>query len=143
MGITNYAWNFQYRAWGGLKAMTDGSGHTSSLLYDSKLQPTQFDLSNGQVSQNYSYYDDGRLSFVQNATDANFDRSYAYDHSVRLKEARTGGQARGDAGASPFYESFGYDEFSNLNGRLTNNWNQDTLYDGASYANNRRGGWGL
>jgi YD repeat-containing protein len=44
MGISNYASNFQNRAWSGLKAMPDGSNHTSSLLYNSKLQPTQFDI---------------------------------------------------------------------------------------------------
>jgi len=68
---------------GGLKAMTDGSNHTSSLLYNSKLQPTHFDISGNLVSQNYDYHDDGRVSFVHNTTDANFDRSMSYDHVAR------------------------------------------------------------
>jgi len=87
------------------------------------------------VNQNYSYYNDGRISFVQNTTDGSFDRSYSYDHAGRLTEAKTGGQARGDGGASPYYESFGYDAFSNLNGRESINWGQDTLNDGATYTN--------
>src|SRR5258708_9352541 len=65
-GVSNYASNFQYRAWGGLKAMTDGSNHSSSLSYNSKLQPTQFDISGSVVHQNYDYYNDGRISFVHN-----------------------------------------------------------------------------
>ncbi len=64
-GVSNYASNLQYRAWGGLKASTDGSNHTSSLLYNSKLQPTHFDISGGVVSQNYDYYNDGRISSNQ------------------------------------------------------------------------------
>jgi YD repeat-containing protein len=140
MGISNYASNFQYRAWGGLKAMTDGSNHTSSLLYNSKLQPTHFDL-NGNI-QNYDYSNDGRISFVHNTAEPNFDRSYAYDHVARLAEAKTGGQVRGDVGASPYYETFSYDVWSNLNGRQTNNWDQDWMFDGATYTNDRRSGWG-
>lgn len=142
MGVSNYASNFQYRAWGGLKAMTDGSNHTSSLLYNSKLQPTHFDISGNVVSQNYDYNNDGRISFVHNTTDAKFDRLYSYDHAARLSEAKTGGQARGDTGASPYYETFGYDTFSNLTGRQSNNWAQEPLFDGAAYTNNRRSGWG-
>src|SRR5712691_9712319 len=122
--------------------MPDGTNHTSSLLYNSKLQPTQFDISGNVVHQNYDYYNDGQISFVHNTTDSKFDRSYFYDHAGRLGEAKTGGQARGDTVASPYYESFGYDAFSNLNGRQSNNWDQEPLFDGASYTNNRRGGWG-
>jgi YD repeat-containing protein len=93
-GISNYASNIQYRSWGGLKAMTDGTNHVSSLIYNSKLQPSQFDISGNLVHQNYDYYNDGQISFVHNTTDANFDRSYFYDHVSRLTEAKSGGQAR-------------------------------------------------
>jgi len=41
-GVSNYASNLQYRAWGGLKSMTDGKGYVSSLSYNTKLQPSQF-----------------------------------------------------------------------------------------------------
>jgi len=122
--------------------MIEGSNHTSSLLYNVKLLPTHFNLSNGQASQNYSYYNDGRLSFVQNTMDANFDRSYSFDHAARLTQAKSGGQARGDSGATPYSEYFDYDAFSNLTTRQTNNWDQDVLWDGATYTNNRRSGWG-
>src|SRR5437660_7652770 len=62
-GVSNYASNFQYRAWGGLKAMTDGTSHVSSLAYNSRLQPSQFDISGSVVHQNYDYYNDGQISF--------------------------------------------------------------------------------
>jgi YD repeat-containing protein len=140
--VSNYASNFQYRAWGGVKAMTDGSNHTSSLLYNSKLQPTHFDISGNVVGQNYDYNNDGRVSFVHNTTDANFDRAYSYDHAGRLTQATTGGTARGDSGATPYHETFGYDALSNLTGRESTTWNQDPLFDGSTYTNNRRGDWG-
>ena len=143
MGTSNYASNFQYRAWGGLKAMTDGSNRTSSLLYNSKLQPTHFDVSGNLVSQNYDYYNDGRIRFVHNTTDANFDRSSSYDHMARLTLATTGATARGEtSGNTPYHETFGYDSWSNLASRESTTWNLDPLLDGANYTNNRRAGWG-
>jgi hypothetical protein len=51
--VSNYASNFQYLAWGGLKAMTDGKGYISSLTYNSKLQPSTFQISGSTVAQNY------------------------------------------------------------------------------------------
>jgi YD repeat-containing protein len=142
-GVSNYASNFQYRAWGGLKAMTDGTGHVSSLSYNARLQPSQFDISGNVVHQNYDYYNDGRISFVHNTTDANFDRFYSYDHAGRLAVATSGGQARNSSGDTPYSESFGYDAFSSLTTRQSDQWNgyfSDS--DSASYANNRRSGWG-
>ena len=142
-GVSNYVSNVQYRAWGGLKSMTDGTGHVSSLSYNRKLLATQFDISGNVVHQNFDYFDDGRLSFVHNTTDQNFDRSYSYDHVGRLTENKTGGQARGDSGTSPYYESFGYDAFSNLNSRGSETWNGFTSdFDAATYTNGRRDGWG-
>ncbi len=142
-GVSNYASNFQYRAWGGLKTSTDGSDRTSSLLYNSKLQPTHFDISGSVVSQNYDYYNDGRISYVHNTTDGTFDRSYFYDHVGRLVENRVGGYARGDFVQMPYYETFGYDALSNLTARDTDTWNLQAHYsDTAGYGNNRRSGWG-
>jgi hypothetical protein len=142
-GVANYASNFQYRAWGGLKTMTDGKGYTSAITYNSRLQPNHFEISGGLVSQNYDYFNDGRISFVHNLTDANFDRSYSYDHITRLTEAKSGGQARNSFGDTPYSESFVYDAFSNLAARQSDSWNgQTSLSDSTSYTNNRRSGWG-
>ncbi len=142
MGVSNYGSNFQYRAWGGLKAVTDGANRTSSWLYNSRLQPSHYEVSGNIVSQSYDYYNDGRTSFVHNLTDSNFDRSYAYDHVARVNQATTGGQARGDSGATPYNEGFGYDVFNNLNSRSTVSWGVDEMSDGGSYTNNRRSDWG-
>ena len=142
--VSNYAFNFQYRAWGGVKAMTDGKGYVSSLGYNSKLQPTHFDISGSVVSQNYDYYNDGRISVVHNTTDQNFDRSYSYDHVGRLTEAKSGANVNGyQYGPIPYYETFGYDGFSNLTARESQSWNGQTDdFDSAAYTNYRRSSWG-
>src|SRR6266446_5439379 len=82
-----------------------------------RSQPTQFDISGSVVHQNYDYYNDGRISFVHNTMDANFDRSYSYDHVGRLTGAKSGGQARNGPCDTPYSESFGYDAFANLTAR--------------------------
>jgi hypothetical protein len=123
--------------------MTDGSNHSSSLLYNSKLQPTHFEISGNFVSQSYDYYNDGRLKFIHNTTDPNFDRSYSYDHLARLTIASSGSSARGNvSGDTPYRETFGYDALSNLTERDTATWDTYNLSDFGSYTNNRRAGWG-
>ena len=142
-GVSNYASNLQYRAWGGMKSMTDGKGYVSSLGYNAKLQPASFQISGNLVSQSYDYYDDGRISVVHNTSDANFDRSYSYDHAGRLTEAKSGALVNGiQYGGIPYHETFGYDAFSNLNGRASDSWGDFSDTDTASYSNNRRAGWG-
>lgn len=142
-GVSNYASNFRYRAFGGLKAMTDGTNHVSNVGYNARLQVNHFDVSGGVVNQNYDYYDDGRISFVHNTTDANFDRGYSYDPVGRLRDASTGGLARGGYGDVPYHETFVYDAWSNLTSRTTELWNGAQYFDdAANYSGNRRIGWG-
>ncbi|HKB65751.1 MAG TPA: hypothetical protein VKC61_07815 [Pyrinomonadaceae bacterium] len=142
--VSNYASDFEYRAWGGLKHMTDGKGRTSSLVYSSKLQPTHFEISGNTVSQDYDYYSDGRMKIVHNMTDQNFDRSYSYDHAGRIIEAKSGGDVNGYQYApTPYHETFGYDGFSNLTARQSDSWNGQTSdTDSATYTNSRRTEWG-
>ena len=142
-GVSNYASNFQYRAWNGLKAMTDGIGYISSFQYNARLEPTQFQVSGNTVTQNYDYNNDGRIGFVHNVSDANFDRSYSYDHLGRLGQATTGATARGESsGSTPYDETFAFDAFNNLTARESSTWSQDPLSDGSTYTNNRRGDFG-
>jgi YD repeat-containing protein len=142
--VSTYASSVKYRAWGGLKSMTDGKSNIRSLTYNSKLQPSQFQVSGNIVNETYDYYNDGGLSFLHNQLDNKFDRSYRYDHVARLTELKTGGTARNDAVDTPLYESFGYNAFNNLTARQTNTWNDQTMAsDSASFSGNRRvaSGW--
>jgi YD repeat-containing protein len=140
-GVSNYASGFQYRAWGSLKQISAGATHTASFGYNARLQVNHFDISGGVVNQNYDYFNDGRLGFVHNTTDNNFDRAYTYDHAGRLTAAATGGEARHDLGAVPMYETFAYNAWDNTTTRVSESWLND-FYDSGSYTNGRRTGWG-
>jgi YD repeat-containing protein len=139
---TQYASSFGYRAWGGLKQMTDGANRTVSYQYNARLQPSQFQLSGGAVTQTFDYYADGRIKYVHNTTDVNFDRLHYYDNMGRLTEVKTGGMARGDSADIPYHETFGYDKFSHLTARSTETWSEDPITDSATYSDNRRSYWG-
>ena len=142
-GVSTYASGFEYRAWGALKQVTIGT-HTASFGYNSRVQPTNFNVNNGGVvNQNYEYYSDGRLSFVHNTTDNNFDRALRYDHAGRLKRAKAGTAAHdddADFGSFPMDETFEYDAFDNTTARETVTW-LDGYTDFASYTNRRRSNW--
>jgi len=140
-GVSNYASGFQYRAWGSLKQISAGASHTASFGYNARLQANHFDVSGSVVNQNYDYFNDGRLSFVHNTTDNNFDRAYTYDQAGRLTAAATGGEARHDLGAVPMYETFAYNAWGNTTTRVSESWLND-FYDSGTYTNGRRTGWG-
>jgi YD repeat-containing protein len=140
-GVSNYASNLQYRAWGGIRQMQTGDSRTTSLIYNTRLEATHFEV-NGVVSQNIDYNADGRVGFIHNLLDSNFDRSYSFDHLGRLSEAKTGGAARSDYGATPYYESFNYNVWGDTTSRFTNTWDQQSFDDAASYTNGKRDDWG-
>lgn len=141
-GVSQYASGFAYRAWGGLKQMTDGTNHTSSFGFNSRMQVNHFEISGGVVSQNYDYFNDGRIKFVDNLNDHNFDRSYFYDHDTRLTIANSGGAANVQVVDVPYQETFAYDAFGHTSHRFTEIWTQDDFLDFASYLGDRRNGWG-
>ena len=139
-GVSTYGSALQYRAWGALKQISVGSLSTA-FSYNSRVQTSNFNIS-GVVNENYTYNSDGSLKFVQNTTDNNFDRALSYDHAGRLTLASTGGAARQDTGAVPFYETFSYDPFNNLMQRETESWEDSSYADAGIFVNHRRTGWG-
>jgi hypothetical protein len=121
--------------------MTDGVSRTSTVTYDTRLRPATFQISGDVVNQTYEYYNDGRMKFVQNHTDNKFDRGYSYDHADRLTLATTGGAARGDAGAVPYFETFGYNAWGDTTSRMTETWATHVFADVGTYASRRRSDW--
>jgi len=91
-------------------------------------------------TQNYQYYNDGRIKFMQDEATNLFDRSYAYDQSGRITQALTGHEARGEefGPLSAYKETFQYDEWNNLTGRTTRSWNHTYNEGPYTYQNNRR-----
>lgn len=157
-GVATYASNAEYEAWGGLKTLAYGSGLQMQMNYNNRLQAASYNLtggSGGQVmSKQYEYYADGNLRYVQNLLDARFDRLQTYDHLGRIKEAKTGLEARGgtvpaiERGTQlPYRQSYEFNAFNNLKQRNNLHWGIDE-WNGQnnnlsySYRNNRIEGAG-
>ena len=85
-GVTSYATNVQYRAWGAVKSASFGDSTTLSANYNSRLLPTDFSITN-TLTKHYEYHADGRLRYSRNNSGDHFDRSYTYDHVGRVIEA--------------------------------------------------------
>ena len=122
--------------------MTDGVNRTSTTTYDSRLRPLTYQIDGGVVTQSYEYYNDSSMRFVHNVSDSNFDRLYEYDQVGQLAYATTGGAARGDLGATPYFETFGYNAWGDTTSRFTETWSQNEFADAGSFTNGRRDGWG-
>ncbi|MGH9820412.1 MAG: hypothetical protein ACRD43_09615, partial [Pyrinomonadaceae bacterium] len=79
-GITNYASNPEYRAWGGLKHLEYGNGTKIDTTFNSRLQANHFEftktgVSTPLMSKDYQYYDDGKLKMADDLdTNSIWDR---------------------------------------------------------------------
>lgn len=133
VGISTYASNLQYRAWGDIKQMTYGNNLQFSAGYDSRQRLSQWKVTTvsnqGVLGYNYSYnnfYENtGRVTYAQNLYDPTLDRSYDYDHLGRMvsthsgKEARWHIQAESYSGADgPYSQDRGYDQWGNVTHRV-------------------------
>jgi YD repeat-containing protein len=122
-GVTEYASNLQYRAWGDVKNLSTGDGKTTEVYFNSRLQATDFSVgtsNSGVISKHYDYNADGRLRYSQDQLDNRFDRSYTYDHMGRVTEAFSGPMARGlaDTTNRPYKQYYQYDALDHLTGRV-------------------------
>ncbi|MEO7243540.1 MAG: S8 family serine peptidase, partial [Rubrivivax sp.] len=148
-GVTSYAGGVQYRAFGGLKAMTYGNGRTLALAYDNRMRLTTWNVP-GVLGWNYRYdliYENaGRVTYAQNLYDNSLDRSFEYDQVGRLLYSHSGVEARMHAynqandggGYGPYAHHYGYDLWGNLNYRI--GWGGANAQYNATYTNNRRDG---
>jgi YD repeat-containing protein len=141
-GITQYATNMQYRAWGAVKSASYGDSTTLSANYNSRLLPTDFSISN-TLTKHYEYNADGRLRYSKNNTGDRFDRSYTYDHVGRVIEAASGPKARGEADSDfrPYDLSYEYDEMNHLTSRGGRLWSGQAPSEESSYSNDRNISW--
>ena len=143
-GVTNYADNPQYRAWGGLKHLEYGNGTQMSIVFNNRLQANHYELNktgtNPEImKKNYAYTADGRLRYLQDQLSAKFDRLNIYDHAGRIKQAKTGAEARGGTvntygqqkNELPYRQSYQFNEYNNLTERNNLHWGTDS-WDGQS-----------
>src|SRR6266498_1111642 len=154
-GVTQYASGLQFRAWGGLKALSYGNGLSLANSYNTRLQIQQMEVkgfvSNGSPSLmkiKYQYNSDGTPKYAQNLIDSRFDRAWAYDQVGRLSEAYTGEEADNYAGVSvpfpdscPYRHTYQYDVWNNLTSRTGRYWSQTSNFTTTYNGQNRRQNW--
>jgi YD repeat-containing protein len=155
--VTQIASGIQYRAWGAVKQITYGNGVWEATSFNSRLQPTQFDVNNVRINNPYAYqppynipsatmtwtYDyfaDGRAHHAYDQQEHRNDRRWEYDHAGRLQGAYVNHGARGEA--DPNYEdmyrqTIQYDAWNHITSRTGMVYNL-TESDTATYVNNRR-----
>jgi RHS repeat-associated protein len=134
-----YAQGLQYRAFGGMKAMTYGNNRTLSLAYDERSRLKQWNVE-GVLGWEYRYdklYEDAhRVTYAKNISNLNqngtstadptLDRSFEYDHVGRLMYSHSGvearmhvtGQPNDGGGYGPYAHHYYYDVWGNVTGRL-------------------------
>ena len=152
-GITSYASNLQYRAWGAVRHVSYGSGAELNVTYNGRLLPTRYELGNVSTSGTSittmgtanQFYDDGRVRYAQDLQNGNFDRGYEYDQVGRIQHATSGREARGLAPVfprdNPFHQSYTYDVWSNMARPTNQHWSAALPPDTPTYTNNRRADW--
>jgi RHS repeat-associated protein len=154
-GVSNYASQITYRAFGAVKGMNYSNGRVMSAAYNERMQMTSWDVA-GILGYNYFYhpFDErtGRVTFAQSHYDFSLNRSYEYDQVGRLILSHSGNEADAHAGApggawgtpnGPYSQGYDYDVWGNLThkygwGGEVHNTSPDIYY---SYTNNRRNGF--
>jgi YD repeat-containing protein len=156
-GVTTYAQNPHYRAWGALQNLTYGNGVQMNIGFNSRLQAANYTLVGGGASAGsnlvqkaYQFYTDGAVRYVQDQLDARFDRFQTYDQLGRVTEGKSGAEARGQSVAQnqltqnlPYRQSYQYDAFDNMTQRNNLHWGIDNWYNQSNnltyaYQNNRQ-----
>ena len=147
-GVSTYASNLQYRAFGGLRAMTYGNSKQLSVGYDNRMRVSSWNVS-GILGWNYSYNDfsenSGRVTFAQNLNDSTLNRSYDYDQVGRLIAAYSGlaasahtGRGGSWTGDGPYAQAYQYDVWGNRT--HIEGWGGVGRLEDSTYTNNRRNG---
>ena len=156
-GVTSYASNLSYRAFGATKAMSYGDGKSLATGYDNRLRPTTWNVSSVLgYNYNYDYFNEhtGRVTYAGSIYDSSLDRSYEYDNVGRLAVSHSGAEARAHAYSGqwgtmdgPYSQGYDYDVWGNVTHKY--GWGGEVQGGGAgqssdiyySYTNNRRNGF--
>jgi YD repeat-containing protein len=160
-GVTSYASNIEYRAWGGPKSIKYGDTPTAATTtYDARMRPYEYTLNvpatnatpGTSMRERFEYYADGKLKQMTDLDDRSvnflgeppadrrFSRRFTYDNAGRIASAN-GVNASGNDYYLPFRQSYTYDAFDNLTVRSGSYYYEGLTSDIAQYRNNRRQGW--
>ncbi len=95
---TAFASNAQYRAWGAVKHLEYGNGMQMNQTFNNRQQAVTYQLADSQqqvMNKFYDYYSDGSLRYIHDFLNPIHDRLNIYDHSGRIKEAKSSAEANG------------------------------------------------
>ncbi len=158
-GVTSYADNAEYRAWGGLKKADYGSGMNVALDYNNRLRTSGYNLKNASqnaiIDKAYNYNPDGRLKYMQDLLNPNFDRLNTYNSIGSIREGKSGAEARGGTVPVdeqkfnlPYRQSYSFDVFGHLTESNNLHWGErswagQSFNKSYAYSNNRlqQAGW--
>ncbi|MCO6511726.1 MAG: DUF4157 domain-containing protein [Aridibacter famidurans] len=146
-GVTDYADNPGYRAWGALKHLEFGNGTEADITFDNRLRPASYSLTDGgstdHIDKTYSYYTDGNLKYIQDGINNKHDDFYKFDQKGRLLEGLSAVEARGgtetDLEELPYRHIYEYDRFDNVTEYEITNWDVSET-ESFTYTNHRRDG---
>jgi hypothetical protein len=150
-GVTTYANNPQYRAWGALKHLEYGSGRQMNVTYNNGLRANTFvvnklsDPSDKTMDRSYDYYNDGTLKFTDDNILYKLDRLFVYDFGARVVTAKSGVEASGGTETNPvnlpYRQTYTHDAFGHVMSRTSTLWNYGAGWDFSyTFTNNRSSG---
>jgi YD repeat-containing protein len=156
-GISTYASNLQYRAWGAVKSLSYGNAMSLSVGYTNRFQIQSWTIGGPQNSGAVShagkqtenqYYADGRLKYSHDVMMPPLDRAGTYDQVGSLKEAYSGSEAydyahgtNGGYPTGPYRQSYQHDAFGNMTSRENRYWSQTDSYTAVYNSDNRNQAW--
>ena len=152
-GVTSYASNPGYRAWGALKSLSYSNGYEMQISFDDRLRASEYDYRKPadpyawKRHKDFEYYSDGRLKLADETghlANNRFDRSFTYDHQGRVKEAKSGVEAHGGTETHlmnlPYRQTYTFTPFGQVESRDSTLWNYGVWDFNYTYQNNRRAG---
>jgi YD repeat-containing protein len=134
-GVTSYASNNQYRAFGAVKQLTYGNQTTATMTYNNRLQPNSYRLNDSTQTlfgKDYFYTtagnndNDGLIkksvhfdATMTTTEQAKRNQVNTYDAQGRIKTSETGEEGLTPFGTKngPYQQSYSYNAFGNLTGK--------------------------
>jgi hypothetical protein len=134
-GISQYASDLKYRAWGSLKSLTFGNGNNLTAGYYSTQQIKTFEISvpgsSSVMKAEYFYHNDGRIKYAKDLLTPIFNRAYGYGVDGSLHDAYSGSEAddyynntNSGTATGPFRQTVSSDVFGKMNFITGRHWSR-------------------
>jgi hypothetical protein len=132
--VTQYVDDVGYRAWGAAKQIDFDNDLTLTQTFDNRLRPVTHRLDREGYTEHlldktYTYLPDDKLihsteGSITRVDSDQFERSYVFDFAGRIRQARTGDEARGQTPDDPipYRLDYTYDAFGHNTSRLGTIW---------------------